>query len=155
MLAVVRGTLHLPLVAAVAGSQYALGGDLSFTGAAPVDRLEVVVQVGGRAPHKLTMPGLANIHLEPSPYDPGWLGSVEGELINDHTSLMLQTAQLSAVIFDAAGNVVGGGTGFAFASLPPGARQFIKLDSGFKSVPLTNAVSALVSIQPSWSQAQP
>ena len=149
------GSVSGGLSGIAAGSEYALGGDLSFTGAAPVDHLEVVVQVGGRAPHKLTMPGLANIHLEPSPYDPGWLGSVEGELINDHTAVTLQTAQLSAVIFDTAGNVVGGGTGFAFASLPPGARQFIKLESGFKSVPLTNAASALVSIQPSWSQAQP
>ena len=31
-------------------------------------------------------------------------------------------------------------------------RQFIKLESGFKSVPLSNATSALVSIQPSWVQ---
>ncbi len=135
-----------------AGSQYALGGELNFPDAAPVDRLEVVVQVGGHAPHKLPMPALTNIQIAPSPYDPGWVGSVEGELINDNPSLTLQRAELSAVLLDAAGNVVGGGNGYAFASLPPGARQFIKLESGFKSVPLGNAASALVSIEPTWVQ---
>jgi len=146
------GSVSGSIAGIAAGSQYALGGELTFPGAAPVDRLEVVVQVGGRAPHKLTMPALANIHVVPSNYDPGWVGSVEGELINDNPSLTLQRADLSSVLLDAAGNVVGGGNGYAFASLPPGARQFIKLESGFKSVPLSNATSALVSIQPSWVQ---
>ena len=75
---------------------------------AEVTRLEVVVTVAKRQPHTLHLPPIANIYLEPSLSDAGWLGAVDGELINDDPVQILQNAQLSAVVLDAGGNVVGG-----------------------------------------------
>src|SRR5919197_1334039 len=104
-------------------------------------------------PH-LRLPVPANIHLMPDQYDPGWVGSVEGELLNSQPSLVLQSCQLSAVILDEAGNVLGGGTGSAYATLPPATREVIKLTSGFGDIPSAHARSAIVSMQPSWIHAQ-
>lgn len=59
---------------------------------------------------------------------------------------------LSAVIFDDAGNVIGGGSGFAFQTLPPGARQFIQLSYGLDAIPMIRAASMLVSITSTWKQ---
>ena len=36
---------------------------------------------------------------------------MQGEVVNDHGTLMLKNTNLSAVLFDAAGNVLGGATG--------------------------------------------
>lgn len=149
------GTATTTVNAIQAGGQYALGGELTFPGGAPIQRLEVVVQVGGHSRPSLRLPALANIHVMPDLYDPAWVGSVEGELHNGQPSLVLQNAQLSAIILDEAGNVLGGGTGYAFATLPPATRQVIKLTSGFKDIPIAHAVSAMVSVQPTWIQAQP
>jgi hypothetical protein len=96
-----------------AGSDYALGRMINFPGIAPITRLEVVIQVEKYQPRSLHNPTLANIHLVPGLYDPSWLGTIEGELQNTDLSLSLQSADLSAVIFDTAGNVIGGGSGFA------------------------------------------
>jgi hypothetical protein len=149
------GTVTTTINAIQAGTNYALGGDLGFPGAAPIDRLEITVQIGAHQRSNLPMPTLANIHVMPDPYDSGWMGSVEGELINSQAKLTLQSAQLSAVILDEAGNILGGGTGSAYATLPPATREVLKMSSGFRSIPMEHATSALVSIQPTWSQAQP
>ena len=47
--------------------------------------------------------------------------------------------------------MIGGGTGTAFASLPPGAREFFKATSGFDAIPLSRAASAMVSLSPAWA----
>jgi hypothetical protein len=128
-----------------AAQQYALGGQLMFPGAVPpIARLEVVVQIGERAAHKLRQPTVTNIRVAPSVFEPKWVGAVEGELSND-ASQLLQNTQLSTVVFDAAGNVIGGGQGFAFASLPPAAREFFKIELGLNSIQFANAASAMVS----------
>ena len=59
-----------------AGSTYALGGNLSFPGAAPIARLETVIQVGGSQRHAGHAPALDNIVIEPGTYDPSWVGDV-------------------------------------------------------------------------------
>ena len=149
------GTATTTINAIQAGGQYALGGELTFPGGAPIDRLEIVIRVGGHSRPQLRLPEPANIHVVPDLYDPAWVGGVEGELLNTQAGLVLQNAQLSAIIFDEAGNVLGGGTGYAFATLPPGTREVLKMNSGFKDIPIEHAVSALVSVQPTWIQAQP
>jgi hypothetical protein len=129
-----------------AGEQYALGGQLQFTGGVPdIARLEVVVQIGDRAANKLRQPELTNIELAPSVFEPQWLGAVEGEVSNNATNLVLQNTELSTVVFDAAGNVIGGGSGYAFASLPPAAREFFKIETGLNSIAFSRAASAMVS----------
>jgi hypothetical protein len=117
-----------------------------------VTRLEVVVQVRTFVPHTLRLPTLANIHLVPKVHDTGWLGTVEGELQNTDPTLVLGMTSLSAVVFDAQGDIVGGGTGFATDRLPPGAREFLKLSSGFDVIPFERAASTMVSLSPSWAQ---
>ena len=149
------GTVTQTINGIQAGTSYALGGDLSFPGAAPIDRMEITVQVSGHQRSNMPMPALSNIHVVPDQYDPGWVGSVEGELINGQPALTLQNAQLSAIVMDEAGNILGGGTGYAFATLPPATREVLKMTGGFRAIPIEHAVSALVSIQPTWAQAQP
>jgi hypothetical protein len=135
-----------------AGTTYALGSNLSFPGLAPIARLEIVVQVQKRQPHGLHVPPLANVHLEPGIFDTAYVGGVDGELINDQPTLVLQTASLSAVVLDAAGNVLGGGTGYAFAALPPSTREFFKITSGVTAIPMTKAASAIVSATATYAQ---
>jgi hypothetical protein len=126
-----------------AGTTYAYGGSLTFPAGAPVVQLEVVVKVGGRQRHSL--PVVDNIRVLPGLYDATWVGEVDGEVINADPSLNLQSTKLSAVVFDAAGNIIGGGTGMATALLPPGTRQVFVLTSGFDAIPWGQAASARVS----------
>jgi hypothetical protein len=135
-----------------AGADYALGRVVSFPAAAPIARLEVVIQVEKYLPASLHNPVLANMHMLPGLSDPTWLGTVEGELQNTDASLTLQSASLSAVVFDADGNVLGGGSGFAFQTLPPGARQFIQLSNGFETIPMDEVSSIEVSVTSAWRQ---
>ncbi len=128
-----------------AGVTYAYGSALRFPAGAPVDRLEVVIQVGGRQKRAKQQPALAAVRVLPSLSEPAWIGEVDGEVINDHPTLMLRNTVLSAVVFDAFGNIVGGGTGSTFGTLPPGTRQVFKMTSGFDAIPSVNAASVQVS----------
>ena len=136
-----------------AGTDYYYGASVSFPGSAPVARLEVVLQANGFVSDQSHMPTLANIHLVPSPYQPAWLGSVEGEIQNTDPSLSLQTASLSAVVFDSAGKILGGGNGGIYGNLPPGTREFLKFDGGVDVIPTADAASVQVSVTPTWQQA--
>ena len=128
-----------------AGQQFGLGGDISFFGSLPtLTRLEIVVEIGKRQKHALKMATISNIYIEPSVFEPAWVGAVDGEVSNSASALVLQNTSLSTVLFDAAGNVLGGGSGFAGASLPPGAREFFKISLG-NDIPASQAASAMVS----------
>ena len=131
-----------------AGMTHAVGGELQFLGAAPVVRLEVTVQVGERARPTRQAPAPGSVRLVGDLFEPAFVGSVEGELHNDDRRT-LEFARLSAVILDAQGNVIGGASGFAGSSMPPGARQFFKLTCP-PAVPLGNAASAIVSVEPTY-----
>ena len=133
-----------------AGSDYALGNTVYFPGSAPIARLEVVVQVGNFGPHTLHYPTLANIHIVPLLSDAKWVGTIEGELQNTDPVMTLRATRLSCVLFDAAGKILGGGTGFALQTLPPGAREFLQLTNGFDVIPTEQAASAMVSMLPTW-----
>jgi hypothetical protein len=133
-----------------AGSDFALGNTVSFPGAAPIARLEVVVQVDHSIPAATHLPTLANLHFVPQQFSPQWLGTIEGEIQNTDPALTLQSANLSAVVFDSNGNVIGGGNGFFFQTLPPGARAYLKFGNGLDVLPVEGAASELVSISPTW-----
>jgi hypothetical protein len=132
------------------GADYALGNTVYFPAAAPIVRLEVVVQVGNFGPHTLHYPTLANIHIVPQTYDTKWVGTIEGELQNTDPVMTLRATRMSCVLFDAAGNILGGGSGFALQTLPPGAREFLQLTNGFDVIPTEQAASAMVSMLPTW-----
>jgi hypothetical protein len=135
-----------------AGTEHALGGELTFPGGAPIARLEVVVVTGGGGPASRVRPGLSEIRVVPSPYEPSWAGSVEGEVQNDHPTLSVTQVELSTVVLDAAGNVIGGGHGLAAAPLPPSSRMFFKITTGMRPIPIGRAASALVSVVPTYKK---
>jgi hypothetical protein len=141
-------TASIPLIPA--GGTYALGGLLAAPAGARVTRLEIVVQGGERRAAAETLTTLANIRVVPSADDPGFLGSVDGEVGNGDPYRLLQRATFSAVILDPSGNVVGGATGVLADSLPGGAREYFSLRSGLQAVPVAKAGSALVSVTPTF-----
>jgi hypothetical protein len=142
--------VHISDIAA--GMQHAFGGELNFPGSAPIARLEVVVKIGKGGPVTHTRPGISAVRVVPSIWEPQWAGSVEGEIQNDSTSRTLQAAELSCVVLDADGNIIGGGTGFGGGQLPPSARFFFKIDNGMRPIPFYKAASALVSVVPTYQQ---
>ncbi|HEY6963558.1 MAG TPA: hypothetical protein VI408_16855 [Gaiellaceae bacterium] len=132
-----------------AGGTYALGDSLQLRTQERVAKLEITIRVGAHAPHKsLDMPDFANVRLVPG--DPGWVGEVDGEVVNDASAKTLSNANLSIVVLDASGNPVGGGTGFSFAPVPSGARFVFLAQTGFTAIPLDRAASVLVSVTPTW-----
>jgi hypothetical protein len=149
------GTDNRPVAVIPAGGDYALGSMVSFPGAAPIVRLEVVVQVRSFVEHSVHLPTLDNIHIVPKLSEPSWVGTIEGELQNTDPTMTLRTATLSAVVFDADGNIVGGGSGFASQQLPPGAREFLRLGNGFDVIPVNRAAATTISISPSWMPTGP
>jgi hypothetical protein len=135
-----------------AGSQHAFGGELTFPGGAPIARLEVVVKIGKGGPATRTKPGVSAVRVMPSPFEPLWSGSIEGEIQNDSATRTLQRAELSGVVFDAEGNIIGGATGYGGAQLPPAARVFFKLTTGMRPIAYGKAATALVSVVPTYLQ---
>jgi hypothetical protein len=144
------GTATTRIADIAADSQHALGGDVQFPGGAPISRLEVTVQIGKSGPATRWKPGISAIRVLPSPIEPQWCGSVEGEVQNDNPTRTIDFVELSAVVFDAAGNIIGGGSGFGIASLPPAARMFMKISSGVGPIPYYKAASAMVSVVPTY-----
>ena len=137
-----------------AGSTYNLGDNMSFPGSAPIARLEIVMQVGGTQPHSGHPPALDNIVIEPDVNNPGWLGDVAGEVINNDPTRTLSSVQFSAVILDGSGNVIGGANGSSYGTIPAGTRVVFKLTSGgIGDIPTINASSVLVTATPTWQQS--
>jgi hypothetical protein len=134
-----------------AGGTYALGNALPLRTQVGVTQLELTIRVGGHEPHKAqVMPNFANVRLLPSIIDPGWVAEVDGEVVNDTSPKTLSHAQLSIVVLDAGGNVLGGGSGTIFAAVPSGSRFVFVATNGFKAIPLDQAASALISPAPSY-----
>jgi hypothetical protein len=137
--------------AIAAGSDFAFGNTMHFPGAAPIVRLEFVITVDNYQKHQLVMPTLENIHLVPGAFQPQWLGSIEGEMQNTTPAVTLQRAQLSAVVLDGNGNIIGGTMGgFVSQPLPTGTRVFIKIGN-LDVLPTDRAADAIVSIYPTWA----
>jgi hypothetical protein len=126
-------------------------GDLLSPRYPPITRLVVVVQVSNSEPSSKVLPAVANAHAVPSLFEPAYVGSLEGEVANDQLDRKLLRTELSAVVLDAEGNILGGGTGAALASLPPGSRQFFKI-TGLYGVPVYRVASVLVSVNPTWDK---
>jgi hypothetical protein len=143
-------TRTIPLIAA--GQTYALGDSLSLRTQVPVAKLELTIRLGAhqlKQPHNL--PEFANVRILPSPTDAGWVGEVDGEVLNSTPALTLTNAKLSIVLLDAAGNPVGGGVGYTFSALPSGSRMVFLASTGFTAVPLDRALTPVVSAEPSYT----
>jgi hypothetical protein len=130
-----------------ADSVFPLGNSLQLRTQAAVTHLELTIRVGAHQPKSTqVVPDLANVRVLPNPYDPGWVGEVDGEVVNDNTPKTLASAQLSIVVLDAAGVPLGGGTGYVYAPVPFGSRFVFVASNGFKAVPLDRAASAVIGI---------
>ncbi|HUJ91422.1 MAG TPA: hypothetical protein VLW05_01895 [Gaiellaceae bacterium] len=146
----VLGTSTSSVTAVSASSTFDLGGSASLPTQTAVTRLEVVVQTQTFSPHRMHIPPVQNVQIVAGRFDTNFVGEVDGELVNDDPVKTLTSAQLSIVLFDASGNVVGGGTGLAYASLPPGTRSYFSAVSGFSSVPIGRASTAEISLVPTY-----
>lgn len=134
-----------------AGGTYALGDSMSLRTQVATASLEVTVRVGDHSPKQgHPMPDLANVRILPSQNDAGWVGEVDGELVNDTSTDTLSNARLSVVVLDGSGNIVGGGTGMMFSAVPSGSRIVFLAQSGFTAIPLDKAVTPVISIAPSY-----
>jgi hypothetical protein len=129
-----------------AGSTFNLGGSQPLSTQTPVVKLEIIVQTDAYVKAAAHEPALENVHIVPSSFEPDWVGEVDGDLINDDPTNTLTNAQVYVVLFDSAGNVVGGGTGYMFSTLPPGTRVYLSATQGFTPVPTAKATTAALSI---------
>jgi hypothetical protein len=143
-------TRTVPLIGA--GQTYALGDSMSLRTQVPVTKLELTIRLGAhqlKQPH--SMPEFANVRIVPSQGDLGWVGEVDGEVLNSTPAMTLTNAKLSIVLLDAAGTPVGGGIGYTFSALPSGSRMVFLATSGFTAVPLDRALTAVVSAEPTYA----
>jgi hypothetical protein len=141
-------TAHISDIAA--GSKQPVGGELTFPAGAPVTRLEITVRIGKAGPVTRWMPGVSFLRLEPSVFEPQWTGEIDGEVQNDNPTKTIQFVQVYGVVFDGAGNIVGGGTGFGVATLPPAARMVLRITDGMRPIPFAKAASAMVVAVPTY-----
>jgi hypothetical protein len=142
------GTATQRITDIAADSKHVTGGELTFPAGAPIDRLEIVVQIGKGGPVTHSKPGISFVRVAPSTFEPAWTAEIDGEVQNDHPNKTIQYVELSGVVFDASGNILGGGTGFAVATLPPAARMAMKITNGLRPIPFGKVASALVSVVP-------
>lgn len=150
------GSKSTKIIGIPAGQAFAMGDSLNFAGPPPVTRLEVVIQVAGRAPavkrpvFLAVMPTVRDVVFEPDS-DPEWVGAIKGELITQHAKLVLSRTRMSAVVLDHFGNIVGGARGTSSASLPPGARVVFGMTSAVTGVPMLKAAVAVISYEPTYN----
>src|SRR3954465_7422086 len=144
------GTATASITDIAADSKHPVGGELTFPAGAPVTRLEITIRIGKAGPVTHWKPGVSFLRVEPGVYEPQWTGEIDGEIQNDNPTKTIQFVELYGVVFDAAGNILGGGTGFAFATLPPAARMVLRITDGMRPIPFAKAASALVVAVPTY-----
>jgi hypothetical protein len=145
------GTVTKSVKLVSAGGTYALGDSMQMRTQVPVTKLEVTVKVTAHEPTKATpLPHFANVRIVPSQTDTGFVGEVDGEIVNDTSQQTLTLASISIVLLDASGKIVGGGTGISFSPLPSGSRMVFLAQTGFAAVGLDQAVTPLISVEPTY-----
>ncbi len=129
-----------------AGTVFYLGGSTTIPDASPVSKLEIVVRIGGQSPKRKLGPEYADVLVQAQKQDPAWTGAVVGQIVNDHPTMLLKRTEVSAVIYDSAGNVIGGATGGNRDELLPGVRAYFQAPSGAESIPFDRVAAASVSM---------
>jgi hypothetical protein len=146
------GTVTKKVDLVAAAGNYAFGDSLHLRTQAPVSNLEVTIKVLAHEPGKpRILPHFVNVRILPSTTDSGWIGEVDGEIVNDTSPQTLAVAKLSIVLLDATGRIVGGGNTTTFSPLPSGSRMVFLARSGFTAVPASNATSYIISVDPTYS----
>jgi hypothetical protein len=139
----------LPLVAA--GETYAFGDNMPLRTQAAVAKLEITIRVTTHQPAKArVLPHFVNVRIVPSDIDPGFVGEVDGEIVNDTSPDTLTRATLSIVILDAAGKILGGGNILSYGALPSGSRMVFIANRDFGPIPAETAVTPIISVDPTY-----
>jgi hypothetical protein len=133
-----------------ADSKMPVGGELTFPAGAPVERLEITIRIGKAGPVTRWTPGVSFLRVMPAVFEPDWAGEIDGEVQNDNPRKTIQFVQLYGVVFDAGGNILGGGTGFGFATLPPAARMVLRITDGMRPIRYSKVASAMVVAVPTY-----
>ncbi len=115
--------------------------DLSATPA----KLEINVQTEAGRAKSLILPPVANLRA----VDSFGETRVEGEFSNPYSKPISSLARITCVVFDAGGNVIGGGFTYPDADVPPGGR--IGFDMNAYGVTLSQVGSVQASVEPETS----
>ena len=134
-----------------AGETFALGGATELSSQSGMTKLTASVRVGSyTTPTHTSRPRVASAKIIASDADPGWVGEVDGEIVNDASQAALARAVISVVVLDANGRIVGGGTGALSGSLASGARGPFGARLGFAAIPVDRAARLVVSVVPTY-----
>ena len=143
------GSTAKTLAAVNAGQTFAYGGSATLGSRVAVRKLEITVRVGSSvAAGARPQLHFANVTVVADQRDPGFVSEVDGELSNDASSPTLASAQLSIVVLNASGAIVGGGTASVASPVPAGARIVFAAQSGLSAISASKGASAVVSATP-------
>jgi hypothetical protein len=130
-----------------AGTTFYLGGFASTDDSTAVTHLSTFVKVAESTPRALVPPAVTNVRLSPDESDGSAV--VNGDVTNEGTTNLSSFAEISAVFFNSAGKVIGGGLTFPPFDLPPGAQTAFEIDTS--PGPQASAVSQVkVSVDPDY-----
>jgi hypothetical protein len=145
------GTVTKKVDLVAANGTYAFGDSLHLRTQAVVSNLEVTIKVLAHEPAKpRILPHFVNVRILPSATDAGWVGEVDGEIVNDTSPQTLASARLSIVLLDVNGKIVGGGTATTFSPLPSGSRMVFLARSGFAPIPASTPANLIISVDPTY-----
>jgi hypothetical protein len=130
-----------------AGSTYYFGGDEELRPTHVPARLQTIVTVEADQKRALVLPAVANIALFPTPFPT--VTELQAEVRNDTSQLLCACATVSAVAFDAAGDVITGGRSSLGAALPRGATALSEVYLG--GVGASQAATVQVSVEPNYT----
>lgn len=140
------GSIARTIPVVPAGGTYNYGDSLHLRTQVSATSLEVAIRVGSHEPKQVRLsPDFANVRILPGQFDLGYVAEVDGEVVNDNTSMTLRSAKLSLVVLDANGLPIGGGTALSMTALPPNTRFVFTAQQGFTPIPLAQAASVLIS----------
>jgi hypothetical protein len=141
-------TVSTPLFHGIpAGGTYYLGG--SMVAPSTTARVDVLAFAASSEAKQMTLPAATDVHIEPS--DAGGV-DVVGDVSNTGAATLSKLARITAVVFDANGDVVGGGWTGAGSNVPPG--QSVGFTINVSSVAPAAAASAEVSVEPESATTQ-
>ena len=134
-----------------AGETFALGDSTELATQVPAKKLTATLRVGSYSKQSARpRPRIANAKIVGNDADPGWVGEVDGEIVNDTSQQTLSRAAISVVVLDVNGRIVGGGTGLVTTPLLSGAREPFAAKLGFAAIALADAARPVVSIVPAY-----
>jgi hypothetical protein len=136
-------TTDVARIAGIAASAtYYFGGVVSLDASAAPANLHVNIQVESGRPTRLRLPPVSGL----AAVDSSGATHVQGQVSNPYSRPMSSLTRITSVVFDAGGNVIGGGVTFPAAPIPPGAR--VGFEMPIAGVALDRIGSVQASVDP-------